>query len=81
MKYLFWFLKTDRHVENGRAGQKALVWDSPITGAKSSLTYLQLKENVSWLFPANGAYIKGGMLLSCIIRFHIFFVVRNQCPG
>ena len=67
MKYLFWFLKTDRHVEYGRAGQKALVWDSPITGAKSSLTYLQLKENVSWLFPANGAYIKGGMLLSCIL--------------
>ena len=45
---------TDRHVENGRASQKALVWDSPITGAKSSLTYLQLKEKVSRLFPANG---------------------------
>ena len=56
MKKMLLFFKndTDRHVENGRASQKALVWDSPITGAKSSLTYFQLKEKVSRLFPAYG---------------------------
>ena len=32
----------DRHVENGRAGQPAIIYDSPITGNKRTLTYRDL---------------------------------------
>lgn len=40
------FNAVDRHVADGRADQLALVYDSPITGAKKSFTYLQLKQEV-----------------------------------
>ncbi|TYR34599.1 propionyl-CoA synthetase [Mesorhizobium microcysteis] len=40
------FNAVDRHVEGGRADQLALVYDSPITGAKKSFTYAQLKQEV-----------------------------------
>ncbi len=36
----------DRHVEGGRADQAAIIYDSPITGAKRTLTYGQLLEEV-----------------------------------
>ena len=39
----------DRHVEGGRADQMALIYDSPITGAKKSFTYAQLKQEVEAL--------------------------------
>ncbi len=32
----------DRHVENGRADQPAIIYDSPITGNKKTLTYRDL---------------------------------------
>ncbi|MEM7300924.1 MAG: propionyl-CoA synthetase [Pseudomonadota bacterium] len=34
----------DRHVENGRADQAALIYDSPITGSKRTLTYTELRD-------------------------------------
>ena len=37
----------DRHVESGRGDQLALIYDSPITGAKQAFTYSELKEEVS----------------------------------
>jgi propionyl-CoA synthetase len=37
----------DRHVENGRADQPALVYDSPVTGAKASYTYRELRDEVA----------------------------------
>ncbi|NIN39281.1 MAG: AMP-binding protein, partial [Gammaproteobacteria bacterium] len=42
----------DRHVEGGRADQPALIYDSPITGSKSVLTYAQLKDKVARLAGA-----------------------------
>ncbi|TYC75854.1 propionyl-CoA synthetase [Stappia sp. BW2] len=36
----------DRHVERGRPGQPALVYDSPITGRTASYTYAELLEEV-----------------------------------
>ena len=39
----------DRHVENGRADQPAIIYDSPITGAKRIYTYAQLLEEVEAL--------------------------------
>ena len=40
------FNAVDRHVEGGRADQLALIYDSPITGAKKSYSYAQLKDEV-----------------------------------
>ena len=37
----------DRHVENGRAGQLALIYDSPITGTVKKFTYRELRDEVA----------------------------------
>jgi propionyl-CoA synthetase len=37
----------DRHVANGRGSQPALIYDSPVTNTKRSLTYAQLLADVS----------------------------------
>lgn len=39
----------DRHVEAGRGDQAALIYDSPITGAKATFTYSQLLDDVATL--------------------------------
>jgi len=36
----------DRHIEGGRADQAAIIYDSPITGNKRSITYAELKDEV-----------------------------------
>ncbi|MEM9630648.1 MAG: propionyl-CoA synthetase [Pseudomonadota bacterium] len=36
----------DRHVERGRPGQPALIYDSPITGKSATYTYAELLEEV-----------------------------------
>ena len=45
----------DRHVESGRADQAALIYDSPITGVKATITYAQLKDKVATLAGALAA--------------------------
>ena len=42
----------DRHVKNGRGEQLAVIYDSPITGAKGSYTYQQLLDEVATLGAA-----------------------------
>jgi propionyl-CoA synthetase len=37
----------DRHVENGRAGQVALIYDSPVTNTIEKFTYRELLDKVS----------------------------------
>jgi propionyl-CoA synthetase len=37
----------DRHVERGRAEQAAIIYDSPITGTKRTITYAELKDEVA----------------------------------
>ncbi|HEX2132465.1 MAG TPA: propionyl-CoA synthetase [Actinophytocola sp.] len=37
----------DRHVDGGRGDQPALVYDSPVTGAKASFTYRELRDEVA----------------------------------
>jgi len=37
----------DRHVENGRGDQLALIYDSPVTDTKTTYTYQQLLDEVS----------------------------------
>ena len=47
----------DRHVENGRGDQAAIIYDSPITGKKQTLTYAELQDQVSrcaGMLRANG---------------------------
>ena len=42
----------DRHVEGGRGQQTAIIYDSPITGAKAQITYAELKDKVASLAGA-----------------------------
>ena len=37
----------DYHVENGRADQTAVIYDSPVTDTKSKLTYRQMRDQVA----------------------------------
>jgi len=37
----------DRHVEDGRGDQAAIIYDSPITGKQRTLTYSQLQDKVA----------------------------------
>ncbi|RTL94164.1 propionyl-CoA synthetase [Ancylobacter aquaticus] len=39
----------DRHVAAGRGAQPAIFYDSPVAGAKRSITYAELKDEVSLL--------------------------------
>ncbi|XP_061662190.1 acyl-CoA synthetase short-chain family member 3, mitochondrial [Syngnathoides biaculeatus] len=39
----------DRHVEDGRGEQAAIIYDSPVTGAKRVVTYRELRDQVSRL--------------------------------
>ena len=39
----------DRHVERGRAGQTALIYDSPVTNSQKSFTYAELTDEVAAL--------------------------------
>ncbi|MBN3279345.1 ACSS3 synthetase, partial [Polyodon spathula] len=48
----------DRHVENGRGDQIAIIYDSPITGTKQAITYSQTLEQVSQLA---GVLVKHGV--------------------
>jgi propionyl-CoA synthetase len=37
----------DRHVQNGRAEQLAVIWESPVTGGKRVLTFQELQTEVA----------------------------------
>ena len=37
----------DRHVNNGRADQRALIYDSPVAGSKRTLTYRELRDETA----------------------------------
>ena len=45
----------DRHVENGRANQTAIIYDSPVTGTKEKITYRALQDKVACLAGALSA--------------------------
>ena len=38
----------DRHVERGRGKQRALIYDSPVTGTVRSFTYLELAASEAY---------------------------------
>ena len=41
------YLALDYHVENGRADQDAILFDSPVTNTKKRYTYLELRDEVA----------------------------------
>ncbi|MGB5735817.1 MAG: propionyl-CoA synthetase [Thiohalocapsa sp.] len=41
------FNAVDRHVDNGRGDQPAIIHDSPVTGGKTVITYAELKDQVA----------------------------------
>ncbi len=45
----------DRHVEAGNGERKAIIYDSPITGAKSALTFREARDRVARLAGALAA--------------------------
>ncbi|MAM60669.1 propionyl-CoA synthetase [Maritimibacter sp. UBA3975] len=47
----------DRHVDAGRGDQTAIIYDSPITGAKDKITFAELQDRVARL--AGGLAAKG----------------------
>ena len=55
----------DRHVAAGRGQQAAIIYDSPVTNTKSTITYDQLKDRVSRLAGALAALgvVKGDRVL------------------
>ena len=42
----------DRHVERGRGRQRALIYDSPVTGTIQTFTYVELRDHVAQLAGA-----------------------------
>ncbi len=48
----------DRHVEKGRADQAALIYDSPVTDSKRTVTYAELKD---WVAKFAGVLAKQGV--------------------
>jgi len=48
----------DRHVESGRAGQAAIIYDSPVTQTVKSWTYAQLRD---WVAQFAGALAAQGI--------------------
>lgn len=45
----------DRHVASGRGDQVAIIYDSPVTGAKAQITYADLKDRVALMAGALAA--------------------------
>lgn len=45
-------LALDRHVAQGRGDQTAIIYDSPVTQTKQSITYIELKDQVALLAGA-----------------------------
>ena len=37
----------DRHVDDGHGDQPALIYDSPVTGTKSALTFAELRDETA----------------------------------
>ena len=52
------FNALDRHVRDGRGGQAALIYDSPVTGTVRTYTYAELLDEVARF--AGGAAQPGG---------------------
>jgi propionyl-CoA synthetase len=49
------FNAVDRHVDEGRGDQAAIIYDSPITGASASYSYAELQDKVARLAGAIAA--------------------------
>ena len=43
------FNAVDRHVLDGRGDQKAIIYDSPITGVKRNITFAELQQKLRYL--------------------------------
>uniref|UniRef100_A0A1A8EV47 Acyl-CoA synthetase short-chain family member 3, mitochondrial n=2 Tax=Nothobranchius korthausae TaxID=1143690 RepID=A0A1A8EV47_9TELE len=52
------FNTVDRHVESGRGEQAAIIYDSPVTGTKITITFRELQDQVSRLA---GVLVKNGV--------------------
>jgi propionyl-CoA synthetase len=56
----------DRHVENGRGTQAAIIYDSPVTGTKQTITYAALQtktEILAGIFEKDFSVVKGDRVI------------------
>jgi len=55
----------DRHIENGRGDQTALIYDSPVTGTKKRFSYTELRDTVANFAGAlaNHGVVKGDRVI------------------
>lgn len=58
----------DRHVENGRGDQAAVIYDSPVTGTKQVITYREVQEQVSRLA---GVLVKHGVKMGDLVVIYM----------
>lgn len=68
----------DRHVEAGLGDRAAIIWDSPVTGAKETWTYARLLDEVEVL--AGVLREEGVARGDVVIIYSMFFVSRLAGP-
>ncbi|KAL4660215.1 acyl-CoA synthetase short-chain family member 3, mitochondrial [Arapaima gigas] len=62
------FNAVDRHVEHGRGGQPAIIYDSPVTRTKQIITYAQVQEQVAKLA---GVLVKHGVKMGDLVVIYM----------
>ena len=62
----------DRHVDEGNGNKNAIIWDSPITGQKSTRTYAELQDNVSKV-PTNAISPYYVNSINAVLHMHTVF--------
>ncbi|XP_051547129.1 acyl-CoA synthetase short-chain family member 3, mitochondrial [Myxocyprinus asiaticus] len=58
----------DRHVENGRGDQAAVIYDSPVTGTKQIITYREMQDQVSRLA---GVLVRHGVKMGDLVVIYM----------
>lgn len=71
----------DCHVERGRADQPAVIYDSPVTGVKRTLTYRQLRDEVAHFAGvlASHGVAKCDRVVECAV-FGVKDALKTQIP-
>uniref|UniRef100_A0A3Q3MBD8 Acyl-CoA synthetase short-chain family member 3, mitochondrial n=1 Tax=Mastacembelus armatus TaxID=205130 RepID=A0A3Q3MBD8_9TELE len=58
----------DRHIESGRGEQRAIIYDSPVTGTKQIITFSELQDQVSRLA---GVLVKNGVKKEDLVAIYM----------
>lgn len=76
----------DRHIENGRGDQIAIIHDSPVTDTKQTITYKEMYEQVShfskyhinfFIFPSS-VLLMFNSKKAIKVQFHFYSKIRDN---